>query len=171
MFLLSISLQFILMPLSKISTFFFFGRFRNFGMSCCTELNKIRRSSVKRKQSSKKCSVDSTRWHRQSGESDNPIVKPCWFRKERPTRSCVCRELPRFEPLEKCLILLGFNFSFNFSLKMERSCSVLIEFSRLFQEILKTVANWTLKSNVVLFENEISKCPIVSEKSWYPIAF
>ena len=35
----------------------------------------------------------------------------------------------------------------------------------MYFDILKTVANWTLKSNVVLFENEISKCPIVSEKS------
>ena len=32
-------------------------------------------------------------------------------------------------------------------------------------DILKTVANWTFISNVDMFENEISKCPIVSEKS------
>ena len=35
----------------------------------------------------------------------------------------------------------------------------------MYFDILKTVENWTLKSNVVLFENEISKWPIVSEKS------
>ena len=41
----------------------------------------------------------------------------------------------------------------------------------MYLKTLKMAVNWKNKSNAVLFERCISKCPKVSEKSRHPIAF